>query len=172
MLTSADFRLDKVDAATRKRLHASGESEMATVLDWIEADVGERPSGGYAPDFGCGVDRLTQAIAAHVQNAAGYDVSQSMLRIAREGASANASFTSLLPPGPFDWINSYMVFQHIPPSRRPRTALNDARARRAPSSASMSPARPMLRAPQSLFAASDAGATVACKGRTATTWAR
>src|SRR5690349_15799788 len=104
VLTSSDFRLDKVDEATRRRFYASGESEMATVLDWFEADVGERPSGGAALDIGCGVGRLTHAIAAHVQNVTGYDVSESMLRIARETAPPNASFASELPAGPFDWI--------------------------------------------------------------------
>lgn len=116
VLTSADFRLDKVDEATRRRFYASGETEIAMVLDWFEADVGERPGGGTALDIGCGVGRLTHAIAARVQTAAGYDVSESMLRIAREGAPANASFASELPSGPFDWINSFIVFQHIPPA--------------------------------------------------------
>lgn len=105
-LTSPDFRIDKVDAATRRRFYASGESEMATVLDWFEADVRERPSGGSAFAIGCGVGRLTHAIAAHLRSAAGYDLFESMLRFAREGAPANASFTSQLPPGPFSWINS------------------------------------------------------------------
>lgn len=115
-LTSAEFRLDKVDAATRRHFYAFGESEMATVLDWFEADAGERPCGGSALDIGCGVGRLTHAIAAHVQNATGCDVAESMLHIAREGAPANASFTSKLPAGPFIWINSYIAFQRIPPA--------------------------------------------------------
>ncbi len=89
---------------------------MATVLDWFGADVGERPSGGCALDIGCGAVRLTHAHAADVQNATGNDVSEAMLRIAREGAPANASLTGQLPPGPFDWINSYIAFQHIPPA--------------------------------------------------------
>lgn len=115
VLTSPDFRLDRVDAATRQRFYASGDSEMETVLGWFDRDLGARPSTGTALDIGCGVGRLTHAIARHMPNVIGYDVSDSMLRIARETAPPNASFVSELPAGPFNWVNSYIVFQHIPP---------------------------------------------------------
>jgi SAM-dependent methyltransferase len=116
VLTSPDFRLDQVDAATRQRFYASGDSEMQTVLGWFDTDLGARPAAGTALDIGCGVGRLTHAIARHVAHATGYDVSESMIRLAREGAPPNTRFTTELPAGPFDWINSYIVFQHIPPA--------------------------------------------------------
>ena len=46
----------------------------------------------------------------------GYDVAPSMLAVAREVAPANVTLTTEFPHGPFDWINSYIVFQHIPPA--------------------------------------------------------
>lgn len=115
VLTSPDFRLDQIDPATRACFYESGESEMGNVLHWFDYDVSARPSTGIALDIGCGVGRLTYAMARHVPAVIGYDVSESMLRIAREAAPANATFTAELPAGPFDWINSFIAFQHIPP---------------------------------------------------------
>ncbi len=38
-----------------------------------------------------------------------------MLATARSEALSYAEFSTTLPPGPFSWLNSYFVFQHIPP---------------------------------------------------------
>ncbi len=115
VLTSPDFRLDQIDPAARARFYESGESEMGNVLHWFDYDVSARPSNGTALDIGCGVGRLTYAMAHHMPAVVGYDVSESMLRIAREAAPSNATFTAELPAGPFEWINSFIAFQHIPP---------------------------------------------------------
>ncbi len=131
VLTSPDFRLDQVDAATRQRFYASGDSDIETVLGWFDKDLGARPSAGTALDIGCGVGRLTHAIARHAASAIGYDISASMLRIAREAAPPNASFVREIPAGPFDWINSYIVFQHIPPAEG-LALLSTALSRAAP----------------------------------------
>jgi hypothetical protein len=40
-----------------------------------------------------------------------------MLDQARRHGASKALYTDALPEGPFDWINSYIVFQHIPPER-------------------------------------------------------
>lgn len=70
-----------------------------------------------ALDFGCGVGRLTQAIAKLADTAVGVDVSPEMIVEGRSRAPSNVELTVDMPDGPFDWINSYIVFQHIPPNR-------------------------------------------------------
>jgi SAM-dependent methyltransferase len=76
-----------------------------------------------ALDFGCGLGRLTQALAAHFSTVTGIDVAQSMI----EGAQARNGFPDrvtyvvstepTLPFGDatFDFAYSNMVLQHVPP---------------------------------------------------------
>lgn len=70
-----------------------------------------------ALDFGCGVGRLTRAIAEIADHAVGVDVSPAMIAEGKVHSLPNIEFTNELPSGPFDWINSHIVFQHIPPER-------------------------------------------------------
>ena len=70
-----------------------------------------------ALDFGCGVGRLTRGMALLCDHATGLDIAPSMLAEARQGAPANVDFISELDDRTFDWINSIIVFQHIPPER-------------------------------------------------------
>lgn len=116
VLSSDDFRADQIDPVARQRFYESGEQDIAQLLAWFDADIGARPAQGTALDIGCGVGRLSYAMARVVPNVVGYDVSDAMVRLAREAAPANLSLTSSLPAGPFAWINSYIVFQHIPPA--------------------------------------------------------
>lgn len=85
---------------------------------WAEVQriFGERHPKS-AIDFGCGVGRLTRAIAEIAEAVTGVDVSPGMIEEGRSRALSNMSFETQIPDGPFDWINSYIVFQHIPPSR-------------------------------------------------------
>jgi SAM-dependent methyltransferase len=80
---------------------------------------------GFAPksalDFGCGVGRLLIPISKKVERAVGVDVSDGMLRTARRHIAEAAVTADLVKEIPsdqkFDWINSVIVFQHIPPRR-------------------------------------------------------
>lgn len=116
VISTPEFTASAMDENARARFYATGEDNIDQLLAWFDADVGARPSGGRAFDFGCGVGRLTYAIARHCDSVVGYDVAGPMLAIARENAPANAQFVQQMPDGPFDWINSFIVFQHIPPS--------------------------------------------------------
>jgi SAM-dependent methyltransferase len=111
-----EFRMSRLDDAARERFFASGRDDIQRVLGYFDADVGSRPTGGRALDFGSGVGRLARAIAKVADTVVGYDIAPSMVALARQSAPANASFTTDFPVGPFDWINSYIVFQHIPPA--------------------------------------------------------
>lgn len=70
-----------------------------------------------ALDFGCGVGRLSRAMATFCDQVVGVDISPAMVAEGQVDAPGNLELTTNLPPGPFDWINSYIVFQHIPPER-------------------------------------------------------
>lgn len=70
-----------------------------------------------ALDFGCGVGRLTRAMAKLAGRATGVDVSEGMLAEARASAPEGVDFLNYIPDGAFDWINTAIVFQHIPPER-------------------------------------------------------
>ena len=87
-----------------------------------------RAAGGFglprhhdrALDFGCGVGRLTQALAPHFQDVVGIDISESMLRRARAlNPPANCEFllngsdTLPFPPQWFDLIYTALVLQHV-----------------------------------------------------------
>jgi len=79
---------------------------------------------GDALDFGCGIGRLTQAMAPHFTSVTGVDVSQPMIDLAREKNSHGDSVRyicntrpdlSEFPDGSFDFILSAIVLQHMRP---------------------------------------------------------
>jgi len=71
-----------------------------------------------ALDFGCGVGRLTYALATHFSQCVGVDISAEMVRRAQRDAPANCRFTTgslaELEPRSFDLVLSLLVLQHIP----------------------------------------------------------
>lgn len=102
-----------------------GEAFVTDTLAKFERNFGPLRRGG-ALDFGCGVGRLTLALAREFEGVVGLDVSRSMLdeagRNAREFGVSNVKFAlsnDLLSeaPGQFDFVNSYIVLQHIPTRR-------------------------------------------------------
>jgi SAM-dependent methyltransferase len=94
----------------------SGVEEMDYLAGRIRRHFGDyRPAA--ALDFGCGVGRLTRAMAALAEEVVGLDIAPGMLAQARQHATANTRYVSALTDETFDWINSIIVFQHIPPAR-------------------------------------------------------
>jgi trans-aconitate methyltransferase len=71
-----------------------------------------------ALDFGCGVGRLTYALAPHFSECVGVDISAEMVRQAQQDAPENCRFTTgsleQFEPRSFDLVVSLMVLQHIP----------------------------------------------------------
>lgn len=115
VLTHPDYRTENLTPETVEGFYASGVEYMAEIVRRLEHATGARPAGR-ALDFGCGAGRLTEAMAAYASQAVGYDISPGMLEKAR-ARGGRASYVGELPDGPFDWINSFIVFQHIPPVR-------------------------------------------------------
>lgn len=116
VLTVPQFRRDVMREEDREAFYDYGRKDIAHFSGVIARWTGHAPSGGRALDFGCGVGRLTEAMADQVDEAFGYDISDAMVTEARR-RSGRPSYSTFLPDGPFDWINSYIVFQHIPPER-------------------------------------------------------
>jgi SAM-dependent methyltransferase len=116
----ADEKFLNPDGRGLEDFFASGEREIERLLRVIRERFGDfRPSS--ALDFGCGVGRLLIPMAKTVSRAVGVDVADRMLELARAHiaqSGVDAIVTKEIPTDEtFDWINSFIVFQHIPPSR-------------------------------------------------------
>jgi len=100
----------------------SGSDEVAAVMAYV-ASLGVELPRRRALDFGCGVGRLTRALARHFDEAWGVDISPSMIRQAREWSRGEPCRFVLnetndlrpLPGGHFDLVYSNIVLQHVPP---------------------------------------------------------
>jgi len=108
-----------ISEAAIGEFYASGQGEIDALVDKVSQMFGAWRTPASALDFGCGVGRLSLAMTKWASSVTGYDISPGMLRLARDRTAAAASlrFTQEFPRGPFDWINSFIVFQHIPPDR-------------------------------------------------------
>lgn len=102
---------------------ASGRKDIAEVLRNI-ARLNVIVERRNALDFGCGVGRLTQALAKDFAQVTGVDIASSMLEKARELARAVPQCTFVLnttadlaqfSDSSFDFVFSHIVFQHMEP---------------------------------------------------------
>ncbi|MGH7026673.1 class I SAM-dependent methyltransferase [Brevundimonas sp.] len=116
VLTDPRFRAENLNDEALVDFFRSGEGDIRQA-----SKILKRRYPDFAPasalDFGCGVGRLTRALAAATGDAFGVDVSEAMLVEARRSAPSGAAFGRDLPDRVFDWIVSIIVFQHIPPER-------------------------------------------------------
>ncbi|RME83765.1 MAG: class I SAM-dependent methyltransferase [Caldilineae bacterium] len=102
---------------------ATGVAEIEEVLAYLERlDV--QVAREAALDFGCGVGRLTQALAPHFRVVHGVDISPAMLALAEQynrfGDRCRyhlneADDLGLFADGSFDFIYSNITLQHMPP---------------------------------------------------------
>jgi SAM-dependent methyltransferase len=101
----------------------SGRAHMAKLFRILD----EHAAGyerGRALDFGCGVGRLTHAIASRFGHTVGVDVATSMVRLATRHNTAGPRCQFVVNrrpdlrqflPDSFDFVHSCLVLQHIPP---------------------------------------------------------
>lgn len=122
VLADDRFKSDKIDAAALDDFFASGVEHVDKVLAVANDMFGFVPRGN-ALDFGCGVGRLTNAMAAHFEAVIGLDISPGMLTRARADSTkrgvhnvayADSVEAATLRPETYDFVHSYIVLQHIP----------------------------------------------------------
>ncbi len=107
---------------------ARGQAEIDRALA-VLAERGYAPATGRALDFGCGVGRLTQALATHFERVDGVDISATMVEHARNfnrHGERCAYHVNTVPDlarfadGTFDFVYSNITLQHIPPEASER----------------------------------------------------
>jgi len=129
VLSHERFRKDKLDAEAVEEFFRSGREHIDFVLATIRASVVPGFAPARALDFGCGIGRCSIPLAHVCRSVVGIDVSEAMLEEARKAAAAR-SISNLdlmksddaltgVPTG-FDFIHSFLVFQHIVPARGER----------------------------------------------------
>jgi ubiquinone/menaquinone biosynthesis C-methylase UbiE len=101
---------------------ATGRADVEETVRWLgELDLPTRWER--ALDFGCGVGRLSQALAAHAEEVVAVDIAPPMLdaarRLDRSGGRIrfvlnDAADLSQFPDGHFDLVYSALVLQHLP----------------------------------------------------------
>lgn len=109
VLTNEEFLRDRLTPAAIDRFFATGEDDVAFLFSLVGPIHPE-----VALDFGCGVGRLTRALAKRATRVIGVDVSPTMLALAPK--LPNVTYTDQLPASA-DFICSLIVFQHIPVGR-------------------------------------------------------
>lgn len=124
VVTADQFRPDNI-AASLDHFYATGETNIATVLRTLERNEVDWQRLKRCMDFGCGVGRLTAALARRFEHVHGVDVSASHLEIAREALEKRApgkvtlhhleriDAVEDLPS--VDFLLSLIVLQHNPP---------------------------------------------------------
>jgi len=126
VLTNDAFKKERFDDDARARFFKTGEDYVELVLSVVRDHL----SPGFVPeralDFGCGVGRLTVALARRTEETVGVDISPAMLAEAARNAEL-AGLTNVRVvasddrlsqvPGTFDLVHSFIVFQHIRPDR-------------------------------------------------------
>ena len=104
----------------------SGEREISTLIYQLEHLLAPQPIARHrALDFGCGVGRLSQALADFYAGVVGVDVSSKMIehaeRLNRHGDRVvyvhnKSEDLARFENGSFDLIYSDLVLQHMPPA--------------------------------------------------------
>jgi SAM-dependent methyltransferase len=107
-------------AVDLERFWANGVSDLDTVLGFADANV---TTADRVLDIGCGVGRLSRALASRAAHVTGIDVSPKMLERARELNADVANVEWIVGDGvslggvadaSVDVVVSHVVFQHIP----------------------------------------------------------
>ncbi len=120
ILTGPDLQPRTWDAAEFFRTGVDDVAYLCTQLKSVAPDLRH----GTALDFGCGVGRITRALAPHFSAVTGVDVARSMIAAARRlnADVPNCTFTvntaarlRAFRDGTFDFVYSRLVLQHIPP---------------------------------------------------------
>lgn len=119
VLANDRFLKEKLTPAVIDEFYKSGEEDIASFENTLRHYYGDDFNPETALDFGCGVGRLSLPMAVRISQVVGVDISPGMLDLARKRAAekqaSNILFCGHIPDRQFDWVNSYIVIQHIAP---------------------------------------------------------
>jgi SAM-dependent methyltransferase len=102
--------------------YATGPREVDSSLRHVE-ELGLHPGREVALDFGCGVGRLSAALAQHVEHVVSVDISPTMVAEAKRQGRCGDNVTFVLndkpdlsfqPSASVDLVYSSLVLQHLP----------------------------------------------------------
>ena len=127
VLVDTKYTNEQLNEEAKNNFFASGKAHVDFVLETIKEHFDTNFTIQRALDFGCGVGRLTIPLSAACGQVVGVDASPSMLqeatKNAKEMGAENIEFLladddlSKIESESFDFINSFIVFQHIPVDR-------------------------------------------------------
>jgi SAM-dependent methyltransferase len=126
VLSDERFRGIDIAAEHHADFFDSGRQFVNDLIGFVHQHIDRDFRPDRALDFGCGVGRLLLPLAAIAREAVGIDIALQMLELAAQHArAAKLDNITLLRgddhlsalEGRFDFINSMIVLQHIPPPR-------------------------------------------------------
>ena len=133
VITHAKFRRANLTQNAKTEFFESGEDDVRHVLEICRQHLDHGFIPKRALDFGCGTGRVLIPLAKVAEQVVGLDVSDSMLSEAHKNCEEfSVSNISLLKSdddlsslnGCFNFIHSFIVFQHIDTSRGKRIFIN------------------------------------------------
>lgn len=126
VLSAERYKSSRLTDEAKNEFFQTGEDHVRSVIDKVRVHLDPAFSPARSLDFGCGVGRLVLPLAGVSGTVTGVDVSPSMLALAKSNCERrgvdNVSFVRSDDAlsglsGVYDFIHSYIVFQHIPPRR-------------------------------------------------------
>ncbi|AWF81455.1 class I SAM-dependent methyltransferase [Microbulbifer sp. A4B17] len=126
VLTEEKFRKSNITDDVKEYFFETGRNHIQSTLAQVRQHVDEDFIVKRALDFGCGVGRIAIPLAGIAESVTGVDISDSMLDEARSNshtrALENIEFikadeTLSIVQGKYNFIHSFIVFQHIPVQR-------------------------------------------------------
>jgi 2-polyprenyl-3-methyl-5-hydroxy-6-metoxy-1,4-benzoquinol methylase len=129
VLSQPRFRSAADEGETRCEFFSSGDEHVEGLFATIRENLEPEFAPSRALDFGCGVGRVTIPLARRIAQVVAIDVSDSMLSEANKNCEeAGVRNVTLLKSddglgrlsGDFDFLHSFIVFQHISPRRGER----------------------------------------------------
>jgi len=126
VITFEKYRNQNLSESAKAEFFQTGKDHIEHVMDVCRKHIDSNFSPRRSLDFGCGTGRLLLPLAGISEAAVGIDVSDSMLKETRKNCTEHQIDNVQLVKsddqlsrleGQFDFIHSFIVFQHIPVDR-------------------------------------------------------